>query len=219
MNLIARYRRLGFWTKLGVWGSISSIVAFPPLWLSFSSKGVEGGSAASTLGNNSPIIQAGDNATISFGQNDPNVATKDDIRALRSEIAALKELLRLKADENNDALLSKYRYGYILVRNVVKGTQKVLVRESRLQSTFRVEADWDNASIAIDQQAQRATVSIPNLHFVTDNLNMRVGTASDSFPFMEGHPVQTGLMRLGNGPNMFYEILDTKNEIFVIGFK
>ncbi len=33
MNLMARYRKLAFWSKLGVWGAVASIVGLGPvLW-------------------------------------------------------------------------------------------------------------------------------------------------------------------------------------------
>jgi hypothetical protein len=218
LNVIARYRRLGFWSKLGALGSIASLISFPPLWFAFSG-GQPSIQNSATVGNSSTVIQAGNNSTVSINPMNANVATKEDIESLRKQVETCLKLLREKADENNDALLSKYRYGYILVRNLVRGTQKAIVRESRLQGSFKVEADWDATSLVIDRTAQKATVSISNLHFVTGSLDMTVGTTSDTFLLREGYPIQTKIMRLGNAPNMFYEILDLEKEIFVVGFK
>jgi hypothetical protein len=85
MRLLDRYKRLGLWTKVGVWGSIASVVGLViTLVIAFLPSSTA--KSASTTGNSSPAILAtGPNAHISINYSDSTtsqiVRDKDDLVA------------------------------------------------------------------------------------------------------------------------------------------
>ena len=163
-------------------------------------------------GDNSTIVQAGDNSPITVNSAPHDVATKQDITDLRKD---LEKMLNAKAIESNESLAKKYRFGFILF-GVADGH---FIYVPKLKS-IQVNADWDNASLRLDRQRKIAQVVIPDLRVVYRGLDLKTKIATDSFPLVENLPTRSHIVSFGpDSPNIFYEVLDSMKEIFVIGFK
>jgi hypothetical protein len=83
---------------------------------------------------------------------------------------------------------------------------------------IQAEADWDHASLRIDNEKKIASIFIPKLRVRTGGLTLTIGQGVDSFPLVENRQTPSKLFRSG-WHNMYYEVLDVAQKVFVIGFK
>jgi hypothetical protein len=126
--------------------------------------------------------------------------------------AAMSALLRDKSIAANKDLSQKYPYGYILL-GAVNG--KVIYEPNSRQ--FQVRADWENWQLSVDN-------GVANLFISTIEIVDRLGGVREIqhhqvvCPYREGQSAGTGLAA-AKGIGIYFEVVDTSKQIFLIGFK
>jgi len=152
--------------------------------------------SATTIGSNSPIIQAAPGSTVSFG------FTAEQVQVLLSEAFISQE----------KTLEEKYPFGFILF-GLANGQ---IIYRSSLKSV-KVEVDWAHARISIDASNHIAdivasfvvdTPTSHNMEFTNVGFGMNYkDNEASQFPFNIG------------GVALVVEVLDSKRGLFMLGFR
>jgi hypothetical protein len=147
---------------------------------------------ATTAGNNSPTYQAGHDITVQNGVSE----------------ATLQKVLSLKDVELTERIQNEFPQGCVLL-----GMQngKVLY-DSRLRD-IAFTADWDNARLKVEGTNAMIDIQHIDVYYQRNLSVVKNFSIVQSWAFFEGQP------KMGPIPNLYYEVLDAKRGIFIIGFK
>jgi hypothetical protein len=190
--------------------AVSAIVLVVSIFGSDKS-GQSAGQAATTYGNNSPVINqsismAGGTSVIYQAAGNLTINYAPSLEAMRDTL--VKQETKWYSE-----LIQRFPLGFVLFGVVANGRVVAIPK----MPDGEIRGDWDNTRVAIDTTNRTAQIFVPYVY--VSNRAVRAWTMegnTERFFFTED---QNTLQLSGGIPNMFYQVLNATNAIFVMGFK